>query len=185
MYKIKLFTASICLILFVSFVANSQQANNSEMAKISNKFFNYLKNDYYSEAADLFHYPNEYSNEELQKDKFYMKETLRLCKKEFGEITSIKAITQSPGSVNFSLRGGDFNYWKKYPYFVAQIFQVQFENEGLGFIFMRFCNIKDTLEIRSISYGIPKSRSGAEERINEILSKMLKIVSKIKFPSDT
>lgn len=185
MFKVMIFAALWGLLFSSGFAVNTDKVNISAMTEISQKFFIAIKNDSFNSAADLFHYPSGYSEEELKRESLYMRESLKLYKMELGSINDIERIDYSPATVSVFLGGGNPDYWEKYPYFIAQVYRVTFSRDGLGFIAIRFTNIKAKLEIRSVHYGLPASRADAKTRINEILRKALEIPKKFGPPSKT
>ncbi|MEJ2618590.1 MAG: hypothetical protein P8Z35_26795, partial [Ignavibacteriaceae bacterium] len=147
-------TILIVLILFFSSVsflyADIKNTITQDIDKITTDFFKLIKANQFESASELFHYPNNYSREDLVKEKIDVIETLKFLKNEFGAVTQLK-ISNSPGKViGYGVSGASIEYWQKHAEFIFQIFNTNFERIGEGYIRISYCKINNKWEIQGV-----------------------------------
>jgi hypothetical protein len=171
MRKLTLLIGLISFISFVHFVyANVQNTIAHDIDTITSDLFKFIKANQFASASELFHYPYNYSSEELVKEKRDVIGTLRFLKKEFGAVTQFK-ISNSPSKVvGYGVSGASIEYWQKHPEFIFQIFKVDFERIGQGYIRISYCKIKNKWEIQGIEYGLQESEY-SKHKLSEIIKK--------------
>jgi hypothetical protein len=167
-------TILIALILFFSsaifLFANIQNTTTQDIDKITTDFFKFIKANQFESASELFHYPNNYSHEELVKEKKDVIGTLKFLKNEFGAVTQLK-ISNSPGKViGFGVSGASIEYWQNQSEFIFQIFKTDFERIGKGYIRISYCKINNKWEIQGVEYGLQDSEY-SKYKLSEIIRK--------------
>jgi hypothetical protein len=164
-------TILIAMILFFpSFYADAQNIIAQDIDKITFDFFKLMKANQFASASELFHYPSDYSSEELLKEKRDVIRTLKFLKKEFGAVTQSK-ISVSPSKViGYGISGASIEYWQKHSEFIFQIFKADFERTGQGYIRISYCKIKNKWEILGIEYGLQDSKY-SKYKLSEIIKK--------------
>ena len=167
-------TILIALILFFPFgdllCANIQNKTTQDIDKLTTDFFKFIKANQFVSASKLFHYPNNYSREELVKEKKDVIETLRFLKNEFGAVTQLK-ISNSPSKViGYGVSGASIKYWQKHSEFIFQIFKTNFERIGKGYIRISYCKINNKWEIQGVEYGLQDSEY-SKYKLSEIIKK--------------
>ncbi len=148
----------------------AQETIAHDINKITSDFFKFMKVNKFINASELFHYPNDYSNEVLVKEKRDVIGTLKLLKKEFGDVLQLKISKSSNKVIGYGVSGASIEYWQKHPEFTFQILKVDFEREGQGFIRISYCDIKNKWEVQGVEYGLPESEY-SKYRISEIIKK--------------
>ncbi len=150
-----------------------KESVKTKLQSLSIEFFKHMVNSEYSEASGLFHYPLEYTSGKRSEQVVDVSKLLKILSEEFGVPSGFKANKTSAPCYNVTVCGGDIQYWQKHPTFRQIPLEVVFSKESNGYIVILFSNMSDKWEIRAVAYGIPAQRPGAEERIVEIMTKML------------
>jgi hypothetical protein len=150
----------------------AQGENVRENATI---FINYYNSKDFLGATSLFHFPADYTANELKEDKDAVSKTLNMYYEEFGRIASIERKDNVSLYYFVSIGGGNLPYWQKYPNTYNLFYKVNFSREGQGYVVLVFCNISDKWEIRQVNYGLPADRPESQERISGIFMKWVKL----------
>ncbi len=150
-----------------------QESVVTKLQSLSVEFFKHMVNSEYSEASGLFHYPLEYTSGKRSEQIVDVSKLLKILSEEFGVPSDFRANEASSPCYNVTVCGGDIQYWQEHPTFRQVPLEVVFSKESNGYIVILFSNILNKLEIRAVAYGLPAQRPGAEERIVEIMTKML------------
>jgi len=127
----------------------------------------------YPDASALFHYPKEYTSEKKAEQILDVSKLLKIFTDEFGLLSNHKTDKDPALYYNVAVSGGDTSYWKGHPSFLQIPLEVHFSKENKGHVVILFSNISNKWEIRDVAYGLPAQRSGAKERVVEIMTKML------------
>lgn len=153
--------------------ASGQESIEAQIPSLSSEFFKHMSSSEYSDAAGLFHYPQEYTSEKRSEQILGVSKLLKIFTDEFG-IPSNFEINESPAPYyNVTVSGGDMSYWQKHPSYLQIPLEVVFSKENDGYIVILFSNLLNKWEIRAVAYGLPAQRPGAKERVVEIMVKML------------
>ncbi|MCL5773104.1 MAG: hypothetical protein M1536_01800 [Firmicutes bacterium] len=155
--------------------APSQESSEDAIKQIASEYFRLIQNDNFDDAAKLFHYPPEYTKQELANDLRAVSSVLKLFKQEFGQIQAAKISSNPDLYYSIGEEGGNVPYWQKHPTSYELTFEVNFEKEGPGYIVIDFCNINNKLEIRIVNYGLPASRPDSKNRIMDVEQKIMKM----------
>lgn len=168
----------ICLLVFlITFpFAAAGLAQEENIQGKANDFINNYNNQDFRGVTKLFHFPRDYTANELKEDKDAISKVLKLYYEEFGKITNIKKNENPSNYYNVSIGSGNIPYWQKYPETVNLSYKVKFSREGLGYIDVVFCHISEKWEIRKVSYGLPADRPKSQERIVSISQKIMKLL---------
>ncbi len=124
-------------------------------------------------AVRLFHFPPEYSAEELRKDTSGVRAVLKLFERELGRPAEPKASGDPEQFVDVGIGGADEAYWKEHSESATTRYVVQFAKEGRGMVAIEACPLGPKWQIRSVHYGLPASRADAKQRIDAIYTKMM------------
>lgn len=179
----KIYLLSIVLAIFILcfYISCTKKSpfDSKEKEEIAANFIGLIQNNDFSSASKLFHYPSDYSSDQLLEDRVGVSNFLEFFNEEFGAILRSK-LTKSPHEFyHVSIFGGDVPYWQKYPKYTSLTYKVEFEKEGEGYLCIHFCDIDNKWEIRMVMYGLPKSLSNSEAKILEIGSKMMKMLQNL------
>ncbi len=144
-----------------------------QIQTLASEFLKYMSSSEYSDAAELFHCPLEYTSVKRSGQILGVSKLLKVLADEFG-IPSDYRINETPTPYyNVTVCGGDMEYWEKYPSYMQIPLEVVFSKENDGYVVLLFSNISNKLEIRAVAYGLPAQRPDAKERIVEVMTKML------------
>ncbi len=124
-------------------------------------------------AVRLFHFPPEYSADELSKDASGVRAVLELFQRELGRPADPKASDDPEQFIDVGIGGADEAYWKKHPESSTIRYIVRFAKEGRGMVAIETCHLGPKWQIRSVHYGLPASRADAKQRIDAIYTKMM------------
>lgn len=173
MKKSILILTCFILLSFLSTRASGQESVEALIPSLSSKFFKHMSSYKYSDAAGLFHYPQEYTTEKRSEQIHGVSRLLKIFTDEFG-IPSNYKINESPDPYyNVTVTGVDMPYWQEHPSHLEVPLAVSFSKENNGQIVIMFSNILNKCEIKAVAYGLPAQRPGAKERVVEIMTKML------------
>ncbi len=153
--------------------ASGQESVEAQIPSLSSEFIKHMSSSEYSDAAVLFHYPQEYTAEKRSEQILGVSKLLKIFTDEFGIPSNCK-INESPDPYyNVTVTGVDMPYWQKNPSQLQIPLEVVFSKENDGQIVILFYNILNKWEIKAVAYGLPAQRPGAKERVVEIMTKML------------
>ena len=163
----------ILMVLLLIGTSHGQTVSNDTLVNNAVQYFDFIRNNDFHSASRLFHYPGNYTKQELTDDMNTVSNLLAFLANEFGGVLN-QNISEAPTSFYHVLvGGGDLPYWQKHPHSVKLTYKVDFEKEGRGYVRIRFCNISGKWEIRQVEYGLPTSRPDSRERIMTIMQKMM------------
>ena len=165
----------LIILLLVTSKAFGEQ-DTYQLEKISNMFFTNIQNKNFNKVSQIFHFPPNYSNQELEKDRNSVIKGLKYFDYEFGTISSYKKAETAKFFLEANIGGGDIPYWKEHPQFAKMVYEVKFSKENEGFIVFYFCRISDKYEIRSVGYALPMSRADTKERVREIFNGFMELI---------
>ena len=123
---------------------------------LSRKFVIFLDFDKFNEAANLFHYPQSYTEKELNREANSIMNSLKLYTTVIGTPKIINSFKYNGKIVAVGVTGAGLDYWQQKTKQSQQIIlPVKFSNLGKGFLRIEFCLIKENWEIKSVDFGLP------------------------------
>lgn len=125
-------------------------------------------------ASKLFHYPKQYTESELLKDRASVAEDLRTLINSFGPITSFAPATSVPNFYECAVGGGTIPYWKDHPKSTYFIFTAEFGKAGKGFVKVLLATIDNETAIRSVAFGLPVDRPDSEALVKNAMEDLIK-----------
>lgn len=176
-YNVRLFIYIMSLFAIVGTFSCSKQPSDVVLEQVARSYFNHIDNSDFEAAATLFHYPENYTQQELLDDKNSIAKALGVVNKEFGNILNKKKIDSLDNYLYIIISGGNTPYWDKHSYSIPLIYEVIFDNEGQGNVILFLCKINKKWEIQKLEYCLPTIRPDSKMRINEIIQKMIQTVS--------
>jgi len=146
----------------------------ARLQSVTSHFFVLVSAGRFEEATELFWFPPNFTPAERSKDAAGVAVTLRIITREFGVPEAPEPDDSAEGVYGVGGGGGDFEYWQKHPVSVDIRFRAHFTREGDGFVIFKFLEVGDSLRIRELNYGLPARRSGARDRIQQIMETLIK-----------
>ncbi len=145
----------------------------AQIQTLSSEFLTHMASSEYSDAAALFHCPQEYTSVKKTGQILGVSKLLKILTDEFGIPSDCKISEFPDPHYNVTVCGGDMQYWEEHPSQLQIPLEVVFSKENDGQIVILFSNVFNKWEIRAVAYGLPAQRQGAKERIVEVMTKML------------
>ena len=149
---------------------------DDEARKIAEPFLESIKLQQMSNAVDILHYPDFFTPEQLNEETNGISAILAIVSDKLGVITSYQIRdSQIPLYRFFALQTASQEYWNRYPYFNALVYDAEYSKKGSGYLIFRFSIIDDKLVINSFSYCLPDSTDAQTlfEELNENISETL------------
>jgi len=126
------------LLVFYTPQLTAQRVDSQPFTSLSFLYFQLITQNQFQRAAALFHYPEQYSQIERQKDLNAVSVGLALFSEEFGKILSWVPEIATETTYHVSVGGSDLKYWQRHPKLYVVSYSVEFEKEGNGYIGIRF-----------------------------------------------
>ncbi len=151
------------LVLFLVFSSYSatggyaKEINLNQLEAVVETCLKLIQNGDYRGAALMYHYPPDYSQEELNNDLDGVEGSLKIFAEEFGAFREVTPLDKQTLYVNIYASGGSHQYWEEYPNVLKIEMQTEFANFGPGFLIVQLVDIADMLEVKAIAYGLPVS----------------------------
>jgi hypothetical protein len=155
--------------VFLTLNANAMAGNQKDVSLLASKFFSYMNQNNYIEAAKLFHYPPNYTTQDLEKDIKGVSGLLEALKESFGQISRVGVSKTGEKILSLQVGGGDIPYWKQHPQYLTLIFSSYFSKYGDGYITFTICNISKKFEIREVKYGLAATRANSAQLLQEAI----------------
>jgi hypothetical protein len=146
--------------------------NANDLKRIERDYFKLISTKSFISAAELFHYPAHYSQQERLKDLKIVSRMLYIISEEFGKITEKSKLEIIADYHDVFISGGDIPYWRNHADLSNIKYRVRFSKEGEGYIIIFFCKIDKELEIAKVAYGLPAANPDSKIRILEIARKL-------------
>ena len=156
------------------FFVSTSAAQEEIFREKSGRFVEAYNKKDFAGLAELFHFPPEYTEQELKADKEAIRKTLSLYFDEFGKITGFEKVENPPFHYFVAIGGADISYWEKHPEGDKVSYKAAFSGEGEGYLTLTFSYILRKWEIRQVNYGLPADRPRSEARISAIFQKWQK-----------
>jgi hypothetical protein len=170
----RLFFVLVVSLLFV-LPANAATINFNQLQAMLVTCMKLIQTEDFEGAAMMYHYPPNYTEEELDTDIKAVTESLRIFSEEFGKFGPIKSLEEPKLYVNIHASGGTHVYWDKQRQAMKIELETEFENYGPGFLIFQVVDIVGTLEIKAIAYGLPVSGESVA-RIKKVGDRMMPLM---------
>ena len=115
-------------------------------------------------AAARLHYPVDYTEAELAKDRTGVVRGLRTLADELGEAGPLERVDRVGAFVDLGMGGGDLEYWRRYATRASThkfYFATTFSQHGPGFIVVEFVVTADAVLPRYLGYSFDPLAPGA------------------------
>lgn len=148
-----------------------------EAREIATAHLEALEHGDMGEAAAAYHYPADFSLEELGREKRDIATILGILSARLGAVTEYMEGESNPETLFFALQTASQQYWEKHPYFMARVYDVEFANQGKGFVSFHFSIVNDRMALSHVFYGLPADDPDAEtmfKSLNDDLMQQMK-----------
>lgn len=172
----KIISLIVITLLTLLISSTFAQSNDSQITQISDDLLNCLKNNDFEAASNLFHYPSNYTPQELKKEHEVIIKTLKYFNTEFGNISNTRVDKTHKSFESVHIGSGDLPYWKKHPQAITLIYETVFSKEKEGYIAVCICKITDKYEIRSVGYGLSTNKENTKKRMADIINGFLQLM---------
>lgn len=166
---------SLVVSLMLVLPVNAATVNFSQLEAMLVTCMKLIQAEDFEGAAMMYHYPPNYTREELDQDIKAVTESLRIFNDEFGKFGPVKSLDEEKLYVNIHATGGTHAYWDRQRQAMKIELETDFENFGPGFLVLQVVDIIGTLEIKAIAYGLPVSGDSVE-RIKQVGDRMVHLM---------
>jgi hypothetical protein len=178
------FVLFLLFFFFLPFANQSlgQNPNDDQIKSFADNCLNVIQSGNFEEAAELFHYPPNYSPKDLSEDKRGVKLGLLELSNIFGTFGAIEIVQRHANIYVFAVGGGNIEYWENYPQSIEIKYRTIFSKEGEGFLIFRVVRISEKLKLRSLAFGISAASPQAKERMQNIGRHMIEFMNQSMQP---
>jgi len=134
---------------------------------------NYKKGDMLS-VANLLHYPDSFTQEQLNEDKNGITRCLAIVADKLGSLESYELNNNKISYLFVALGTASLEYWDKHPFFYSLIYDVKFAKREKGYLIFNFSIINDKLVIHSTLFGLPADNPESETIMKELSDSIMK-----------
>ncbi len=169
MNRIYIIILSFSFLLFTQ-INIAKASDQNEISTLVTDFFNNISQEDHIEASKLFHYPTNYTQEEVNQDIEGVSKFLQALGDSFGNISDATIYNGNSKIISLQIGGGDIPYWQKHPNYLSKVYAVKFSKYGSGYITLTLCNIANKYEIREAKYGLDASFRNSTMLLQEAAS---------------
>lgn len=163
--------AALCL-LWPSNALAQKVIDQTHLRALADTCIRLLQAEDFRGAALMYHYPPDYSADELEAELAGVAGSLKIFTEDFGQIGPVRFADPNDLFVTIYATGGTHAYWEQYPHAYKYTFKTEFSQYGPGYLVIQIVDILETLEVKAIAFGLPVSgRSVA--RIKQAGDKMV------------
>jgi hypothetical protein len=167
----RIYLRFILICLFIATSATiAKSSDHSEINNVAKRFFYLISQEDYMGASKLFHYPPNYTQEEIKKDIEAVSKFLEAMGTSFGKLSGPVPYTGSNRIMSLQIGGGDIPYWKDHPDYLSKLYEVSFSKYGTGYVTLSLCNLTNNWEIREAKYGLDASLKNSVMLLQEAAS---------------
>ena len=158
----------VAFILILSCSGNEQVAGD-----LSREFLSKIMGGHFSEAANVFHYPEKLTEPERTAETEKMTKTLNIVTQVLGLPRESRIVTKIPANHSFYIYTSDEHYWEWFPVIGTAAFHVNFINAGSGYIILSFAEVNDDVVLKKVQFCLPMKNSDSKAIIMNISKSVL------------
>ena len=161
--RIKYVSIAICFALLCILSPKVYCQQQSDQSALAVEFLTLMQNDSFGVAAELFHYPSNYSIEKKNEEINSVKEDLKKYKDAFGNIIETGNSLPEAHYIGIGVSGAEIDYWTEYPGTITQIvFPANFEKIGWAVVRILLIETSGELEIQQVDYSLVDTNENKE-----------------------
>lgn len=127
-----------------------------------------LQSGRFEQLARQYHVPDEMSPAAVTGERRQLVKTLSRLTQGFG-VPEQPELTDQPVAVyQLAVQGLDHTYWASHDRYEPVVYRTRFSREGDGLVAFLVVVYGQRLQLRAVSFALPKDRPGAEERIRQL-----------------
>ena len=147
---------------------------DSEAQSIAKEYLeSYKKSDMLS-VANLLHYPDSFTQEQLNYDKNSIVKVLTIVTDKLGSLESYELNNSQISYLFAALQTASPEYWDTHPFFCSLIYDVRFAKREKGYLIFNFSIINDKLVIHSTFFGLPADNPESQIVLKELADSIMK-----------
>jgi len=127
-----------------------------------------LQSGRYDLLATQYHLPEGMTADEAHAERQQLASTLARLAEGFGSPRGAELSEKSVAVHQVAVQGLSHDYWRDHDRYEPVIYKVDFAREGEGYLAFLVVVYGQRLQLRSVSFALPKDRPGAAERIDAI-----------------
>lgn len=172
-FRIAMFSVLVLLIsLWLTPVAHAARINSNQLEALVVTSLKLILTEDFEGVAMLYHYPPDYTKDQLDADLHAVENSLKIFNEEFGKFGSVAPLDTGDLYVNIYATSASHQYWDKQEKAYKVELETEFKNYGAGYLVIQLIDIIGTLEIKAIAYGLPVSGESVG-RIKKVGEKMM------------
>jgi len=120
--------------------------------------------------ASQYHVPDDLSAAAVRDERRQLAESLARLAEGFGRPSGPELSVKAVAVHQLAVQGLNHDYWRDHDRFEPVIYQVDFAREGEGVLAFLVVVYDQRLQLRAVSFALPRDRPGAAERIAALAS---------------
>lgn len=153
---------------------HAAQINSSQLKAMVTTCLKLIQTEDFEGVAMMYHYPEDYVENELSADIRAVANSLNVFSEEFGRFGPVAPLKARDLYVNIFATSGTHDYWDKQEKPQKVELSTEFQNYGPGYLVFQIVNIVGIPEIKAIAYGLPVSGESVG-RIKQVGEKMMRL----------
>ncbi len=171
MFIIYKFVRFFWIVAFISVLSCSR--NEQVAGDLSREFLSKIMVGHVSEAATVFHYPENLTEPERTAETEKMTKTFHIITQVLGLPRESRIVTKIPANHSFSIYTSNEHYWEWFPVIGSAAFHVNFPNAGSEYIILSFAEVNDDVVLKKVQFCIPKKNNDSKANIMNITKSVL------------
>ena len=146
----------------------------SEASVKSEKFIKYLRNIEANSLTKVLHFPSDFNTKKIDEETKGIKGFIEEIFAKTGVVLSYELNIEPIKYKYLYLQTASEEYWRNYPIFLGEIYNLNYSKWGLGYLIIRYSIIDNNLEINSVLFGFPENDNKTEILLKDIHTKLAK-----------
>lgn len=138
------------------FSCNSAYSNTDykeSIKKLGNSTLVALANSDHEKLANLFHYPSNWTDRQIDYDKCHMGRNFKYMSGKFGKLIKAKESNVQPSRYYISIGSGDEEFWGSQKDIITISLESVFEKEPEVYIFIEIALVNGVVKLKQVGYS--------------------------------
>ncbi|MCC1495949.1 hypothetical protein [Alcanivorax sp. 1008] len=158
---------SILFSFLLSAQAVADDTENLEVRELIDHVLASLERGEYAELADLYHYPKEWSADQLKEDKCNMEKNLAYMGERFGKPLSARTFKEAKNYLHLGIMSASNDFWSNYTQTMTVELDIEYQKEGSDVLVLELVKIGSEIKLKAIVYGLKLDSPMAVMRFKE------------------